>query len=228
MKQLASETWRRRLKFMDFFREKVALVTGGASGIGRALCKDLGQRGATVVVADKDPDRAQEAVAAFRKLGARAEAVHLDVVCAAEVEQVVQQTARQQGRLDFMFNNAGVLAMGGLRDTGLEPWPRLLEVNLEGVLSGSAAAYAVMVRQGSGHIVNTASLGGLIPSPMLSFYAATKYAVLGFSTSLREEAANLGVKVSVVCPGFVRTSIPTARPIWGWTRRLTWPGCRRG
>jgi short-subunit dehydrogenase len=104
-----------------------------------------------------------------------------------------------------MLNNAGIALGGEVRDMDLEHWRRILDVNLWGVIHGTTAAYQVMVKQGFGHIVNTASLGGLIPEPMATAYATTKHAVVGLSTSLRAEAAELRVKVSVVCPGFVQT-----------------------
>ena len=193
---------------MNPFQDKVAMVTGGASGIGRALCEELARRSAVVIVADINGAGAQEVAAAIHALGGRTEAARLDVASAAEVEKAINDTASNHGRLDYLFNNAGIIVLGELRDVTMEHWRRIVEVNLLGVAYGTTAAYGVMARQGFGHIVNTASLGGLIPSPALSLYAATKYAVVGFSTSLREEAASLGVKVSVVCPGLVRTNIP--------------------
>jgi short-subunit dehydrogenase len=114
---------------------------------------------------------------------------------------------RNQGRLDYMFNNAGITVGGEFRDTTPEHWKAALDVGLWGVVYGSMSAYRFMVGQGSGHIVNTSSIGGLIPVPIGTPYAAAKHAVVGFSTSLRTEAAGLGVKVSVVCPGHVKTSV---------------------
>ena len=103
------------------------------------------------------------------------------------------------------FNNAAIGVVGELRDLTPEHWRRLVDVNLLGVVFGTMAAYTVMVRQGSGHIVNVASLAGLMPSPIMTAYGTTKWAVVGFSTSLRVEAASLGVKVIVACPSLVRT-----------------------
>jgi short-subunit dehydrogenase len=106
-----------------------------------------------------------------------------------------------------MFNNAGIGIIGDARDMRLEDWQQIIDVNLWGVIYGTMSAYRVMTRQGFGHIVNTASAGGLIPLPMGVSYATTKYGIVGLSTSLRVEAAELGVKVSVVCPGAIKTSI---------------------
>jgi short-subunit dehydrogenase len=114
---------------------------------------------------------------------------------------------QEYGRLDYMFNNAGTAVTSDARDLNLEHWRRVVDVNLWGVIHGTMAAYPVMVKQSDGHIVNTASMFGLVPYPTNVPYAATKHAVVGLSTSLRAEAADLGVKVSVACPGFVQTNI---------------------
>ena len=191
---------------MNHFENKVAIATGGASGVGRALCEELGQReAAMVVVADINAEGAGQVTSAINTAGGQACAAHLDVSRAEDVQKLVEDTASEHGRLDFMFNNAGIALCGEVRDMDLEHWQCILDVNLWGVICGTTAAYRVMTHQGFGHIVNTASLGGLIPEPMATAYATTKHAVVGLSTSLRAEAAGVGVNVSVVCPGFVQT-----------------------
>ncbi len=190
---------------MSHFKDKVAIVTGGASGIGRALCEELGRRRARVVVADINVKGAKEAASGITTAGGQARGVHLDVTQAEDVHNLVVGTAAEEGHLDFMFNNAGICVAGEVRDTDLEHWQRLLDVNLWGVVYGTMAAYEVMLKQGFGHIINAGSADGLIPFPMMAAYSATKHAVIGFSTGLRGEAAGLGVKVSVTCPGLIRT-----------------------
>jgi NAD(P)-dependent dehydrogenase (short-subunit alcohol dehydrogenase family) len=193
---------------METFAGSVAIVTGGASGIGRALCEALGQRGAGMVVAaDVNASGAEEVASSIAARGGRARAACVDVSYAGAVEELVAHVVCDQGRLDYMFNNAGITVGGEARDMQLEHWQHTLDVNLWGVIHGIHSAYAVMVDQGHGHIVNTASIGGLVPVPMGAAYAAAKYAVVGLSTSLRTEAAGLGVKVSVACPGFVETGV---------------------
>jgi len=190
----------------NHFRDKVAIVTGGASGIGRALCEELGHRGsAMVVVADINAEDAQQVTSSITSAGGQACAACLDVSREEDVQDLVDSIGARYGQLDFMFNNAGVAMCGEVRDMSLEQWQRIVAVNLWGVIYGTTAAYRLMLHQGQGHIINTASLGGLIPEPMATAYVTTKHAVVGLSTSLRAEAAGLGVKVSVVCPGMVRT-----------------------
>ncbi|MFB0533577.1 MAG: SDR family NAD(P)-dependent oxidoreductase [Anaerolineae bacterium] len=207
---------------MDQFRDKVAIVTGGASGIGRALCQELGQRGAVVMVADINAEGAQQVASAIATTGGRARAAYLDVSQAEDVQRLVDETASEHGRLDYMFNNAGIAMAGEVRDTSLLQWRRLVDVNLWGVIYGTTAAYSLMVRQGFGHIVNTASLAGLVSFPALTPYAATKHAIVGLSTSLRAEAAGLGVKVSVICPGHVRTGIYDVATVLKASREDAW------
>jgi len=191
------------------FRGAVAIITGGASGIGRALAEALADRGAEVVVADLQRELADETAAMIRSRGAAATAAHLDVSDFAATACLVEETAKQCGRLDYMFNNAGIGILGEVRDHAIEDWNRIIDVNLLGVVHGVTAAYRVMLAQGFGHIVNTASVQGLVPTPLMASYGATKHAVVALSMSLRIEAAATGIRVSVVCPGVIRTPLLT-------------------
>ena len=185
---------------------RVVIVTGGASGIGRALCAELVRGGDTVVVADINGEGATEAAALMSGSGS-ARATSLDVTDAAAVQALVDDTVAEFGRLDIMVNNAGIGMGGWVEELTVEHWNRVIDVNVRGVVNGVQAAYPVMVRQGDGHLVNTASLAGLVPAPALTPYAMTKHAVVGLSTSLRAEAASLGVRVTAVCPGFTDTAV---------------------
>jgi NAD(P)-dependent dehydrogenase (short-subunit alcohol dehydrogenase family) len=142
-----------------------------------------------------------------RSAGGNASAVVLDVRDAAAVADLVSQVAAEHGGLGLMFNNAGIAVGGLVEELTLEHWNRVIDVNLRGVVHGVHAAYPVMLRQGHGHIVNTASLAGLVPGPGLAPYAAAKHAVVGLSLSLRAEGARHGIRVSAVCPGFVDTPL---------------------
>ena len=199
---------------MHQLAKRVAIVTGGASGIGRALCEQLAADGALVVVADINIGQAEEVAAAIRQRGGRAEAVLLDVSREAEVQQLVSSVMAAHGRLDYLFNNAAVAIVGELRDGNVADFRRVVDVNLFGVVHGTMAAYAVMRRQGFGHIVNLSSMTGLMPTPILTAYCTSKWAIIGFSTAVRVEAAGLGVKVSVACPGLVRTDMGEHNVYW--------------
>ena len=192
---------------LRIFDSAVAIMTGGASGIGRALSEALGRRGASVVLADRQVTLAQEVAAGIQERGGKASAVELDVTDFTAVDQLVRATVQAQGRLDYMFNNAGIAIGGEARLCQIEDWASVLNVNLHGVVNGVQAAYPVMLGQGYGHIVNTASMAGLLPMPMAVSYATAKHAVVGLSKSLRVEAAQYGVRVSALCPGVIRTPI---------------------
>jgi NAD(P)-dependent dehydrogenase (short-subunit alcohol dehydrogenase family) len=189
------------------FENLITIVTGGASGIGRALCDELARRGATVIVADINLPGARKVADAIAASGGTACAANVDVRDAASVQALVDDTFKRHGRLDILFNNAGIGVGGELHELGLEHWRTAIEVNLMGVVHGVAATYPIMVRQGSGQIVNIASLAGLIASPGLGPYATTKGAVVSLTAALRAEGEALGVRASVVCPGFVDTAI---------------------
>ncbi|HYU32826.1 MAG TPA: SDR family NAD(P)-dependent oxidoreductase [Thermoanaerobaculia bacterium] len=189
---------------MDIFKEKVCLITGAASGVGRGLSEALARHGARVVVTDIDGEGAGRVASG---IGERAMARRLDVADAEAVEALVREVAASHGRLDYMFNNAGFAILGETLDSTVEQWRRLVDVNLMGVVYGSLAAYRVMAEQGHGHIVNTASLAGLIGSVSFSSYAMTKAGVVMLSKMLRYEGAGRGVRFTAVCPGFIKTGI---------------------
>ncbi len=198
---------------MSVFQNKVALITGGASGIGKAFGEHLSRQGAFVVLADRNTEGAAAAAAAIVAAGGQATAVTLDVTDPVAFERVVQEIAATRGHLDYLFNNAGIAIGGEVRVMTLADWNRLLDVNVRGVIHGVNAAYPVMIRQSSGHIINTASAAGLLPVPGMAIYGMTKHAVVGLSTSLRGEARRYGVNVSVVCPGFINTPLLENSPL---------------
>ena len=192
------------IKKIRTFSGATAIVTGGASGIGRAIVEELARRGCEVVLADLQIELAEQVAAGT---GGKAVAVELNVTDYTAVEQIVRDTVKRTGRLDYIFNNAGILIGGNIEHYSIEDWKCIVDINLNGVIHGVQAAYPIMMDQGFGHIVNTASVAGLGPYPGLVSYAMTKHAVVGLSKSLRAEAARLGIRVSVFCPGFIRTAI---------------------
>jgi NAD(P)-dependent dehydrogenase (short-subunit alcohol dehydrogenase family) len=188
---------------------KTAIITGGASGIGAAIGRELARRGADVVLADRQADLAESVAAKVRSEGGRATAKEVDVRSFPSMTRLVSQTVERTGTIDYFFNNAGI-AVGGEMDCYTQrDWDDVIDVNLRGVAYGIQAVYPVMVRQRSGHIVNTASTAGLIAAGAAGSYTATKFAVVGLSRVLRIEAKRHGVRVSALCPGAIRTPILT-------------------
>src|SRR5262245_31242055 len=188
-----------------YFWNRTAIVTGAASGLGRALAVELARRGVWVYLVDRNEAQCHDAANAIVGAGGHATAVPLDVTNSQAMYQLIERCVAERGALDYMFNNAGFALMGELRDLDADDLAPVLHVNLHGVMYGTHAAYGAMVRQGSGHIINIASGAGLVPLPGAAIYAASKYGVVGFSLAIRAEGAALGVKVSVVCPGFLDT-----------------------
>lgn len=188
----------------DFFRGKVAVVTGAGSGIGVALCRALARVGAAVHCTDLDAAAAERTAIS---VGEPATWAQLDVRDAAAVHACMDEVVQKHGGVDLLFNNAGICFGGETEHLTLDQWNLIIDVNLRGVVHGIDAAYPKMIAQGSGHIINTSSMGGLTPGGLLTSYVATKHAVVGLSLALRSEAAAKGVGVTVVCPGAVDTPI---------------------
>lgn len=190
---------------------RVAVITGAASGIGRALAQRLAARGDQLVLLDVNAVGLAAVVEELTGVAARTGgSVHshvVDVRDADEVAAAVAATWDHFGRIDVMVNNAGIGIGGPVEEMSPAHWQRVFDVNISGVMHGIAAAYPRMVAAGSGQIVNIASLAGLVPSPFLAAYAASKHAVVGMSVSLAAEAAGTGVTITCVCPGFTETAI---------------------
>lgn len=191
------------------FAGKTAVITGGASGIGRAIGAALVDAGAHVVLADIDGPAVASAAVAIQADAQRGSVTGeaLDVRDPNAVQALVDGAVDRHGTLDLLFNNAGISMGGPTHELTAAHWDRVIDVNLRGVVHGILAAYPRMVEQGHGHIINTASGAGLAAPPLVVPYATTKHAVVGLSTGLRPEAALRGVRVSVLCPGTVETGI---------------------
>ena len=186
------------------FDGKQAIVTGAGSGIGAALCRALAAAGAHVVCTDIDGEAAERTAAG---LATRGSARQLDVTDAVAVQRVVDDLVHDAGRVDLMFNNAGITWGGDTELLSLDQWNAIIDVNIRGVVHGVHAAYPYMVRQRGGHIVNTASMAGLAAAGRITSYVMTKHAVVGLSLALRSEAAGYGVGVLAICPTAVETPI---------------------
>ncbi len=191
------------------FQNKIAIVTGAASGIGRELAVQLLSHGATVIATDVN-QAGLEALQAEQAAGNRLQIAALNVTDRAATEQLIRSVAKTHGRLDFMFNNAGICIFGEVKNMTPDQWDRIIDINIKGVVNGTDVAYKIMCEQGGGHIVNTASGAGLMPIPLMTAYCMTKHAVVGLSTALREEGRRYNVNVSAICPGIIATNIVNA------------------
>ena len=185
---------------------KVAVVTGGASGIGAALSRALATREATVVVADRDGDGARAVAAAIGSAGGHAEAAALDVSVAGQVESLVRQTEDRHGRLDLYFSNAGIMVAGGA-EVPDEDWNRIWAVNVMSHVYAARYALPGMVERGEGYLMLTASAAGLLTQLGAAPYSVTKHAAVALGEWLSITYARTGVKFSCLCPQAVRTNL---------------------
>jgi NAD(P)-dependent dehydrogenase (short-subunit alcohol dehydrogenase family) len=204
---------------MEELDGKVAVVTGGASGIGRAVAEAAAAAGMKIVLADIEEAALKDTAAAFGASGADVLSVVTDVSVGASVDALRDKTLSHFGAVHLVHNNAGVAVGGILWEVSEPDWNWVLGVNMWGVIHGIRAFVPVLVDQGEGHVVNTASLAGLTSPGLLGPYNVTKHAVVTMSETLYRDLAVAGspVGVSVLCPGFVRTGIAESdrnRPDW--------------
>jgi NAD(P)-dependent dehydrogenase (short-subunit alcohol dehydrogenase family) len=199
---------------MKEFSGKVAVITGGASGIGMALARRFAQEGMRVVLADIETQALEATAREIRKTGATTLAVRTDVSRSEDVDRLAARVLDEFGSVHIVCNNAGVGTAGGLIwEYSLEDWQWVLGVNLWGVIHGIRAFVPILLKQGEeGHIVNTASIAGLLSGPFSGVYKASKHAVVAISEVLQAElaAVNAPIRVSVLCPGGVNTRIMDA------------------
>lgn len=199
---------------------KVAVITGGASGIGRAVAEKAAVAGMKIVIADIEEAALKEAQRDLAEGGCDAIAVVTDVADAASVRDLRDRALQEFGAVHLVHNNAGVGGGGPIWQVPEQDWRWILGVNLWGVINGVTAFVPLLIEQGEGHVVNTASIAGLTTAPFLGPYNATKQAVVAISETLFKDlqaSGVTGVGVSVLCPGFVRTRIAESarnRPAW--------------
>jgi NADP-dependent 3-hydroxy acid dehydrogenase YdfG len=199
----------------NFYTNKIAVVTGAGSGIGRAIAQLLSSFGAKVHCADINAASAATVAATLPN----AQAHTLDVTDAAAVSAFAHNIYVQDGRVDLLFNNAGIGHAALVVETELEDWQKLLQVNVMGVVNGIHAFLPRMLKQTTrSHIVNTASGAGLIPLPKMAPYVATKHAIVGLSTSLSSELHGSNVSVTILCPGIIKTAIVSSSLMRGETQ----------
>lgn len=191
---------------LRFFEGRTVVLTGAASGIGRALAFRLSSCGATVHALDANSKGLDSLIAENRGSG-KIHAAVLDVRDKDAYASVIGEIQRISGTIDFLFNNAGVTQLGEAQNIPFERWKWLLDINLMGVVHGTHLVYPIMIAQGRGHIINTASIAGATGYATATAYTASKAAILEFTRSLRAEARAYGIQVSVACPGYVDSGI---------------------
>ncbi|NLL42968.1 MAG: 3-oxoacyl-ACP reductase FabG [Firmicutes bacterium] len=193
-------------------KDKVAIITGAANGIGAATAEIFAKEGAKVVVADFDQERGAQVAEQLTKSGAEAFFCKVDVVDEENVQALMDKTLRRFGRIDILVNNAGITADGWLVKMTEEQWDRVINVNLKGVFNCSKLAAKVMMDQGQGVILNATSVVGLYGNMGQSNYAATKFGVIGLTKTWAKELAPRGIRVNAVAPGYTMTSMMDTVP----------------
>ncbi|MFD2795042.1 SDR family oxidoreductase [Promicromonospora vindobonensis] len=192
---------------MTGIQGKVVAITGASSGIGEATALLLAERGASVVLGARRTDRLDDIVRRIRKDGGGATARAVDVTRREELNGLVQHAVDEFGRLDVLVSNAGIARLSPVADVDVDGWQAMIDVNLNGVLNGLAAALPVFRRQGEGHLVTTVSTSGLQIVPTQAVYAATKNAVRTLLEGLRQESTDGVLRTTSVSPGYVRTEL---------------------
>ncbi|MBC5637291.1 SDR family oxidoreductase [Ornithinibacillus sp. BX22] len=185
----------------------VAIVTGGASGIGKAICMELVENDVYVIIVDINESEGNKLEKELNEDRNRSRFVKVDVTSYSSVHECIHAVYAEFGRLDYLFNNAGIAMYGELDEMSITDWEDIIDINVWGVVYGTQIGYSIMKKQGFGYLVNTASAAGLGPSPISSAYATTKHAIVGLTTSLHYEAKEFGVNVTTLCPAFVDTPI---------------------
>ena len=217
---------------MKDFSDKVALVTGAASGIGQALAIELAREGTHLVLADVDETGLDDTRREIEAINRKALAVRADVSRVEEVEALCARAIQEMGKIDILANVAGIVIFADIREMELGDWSRILGVNLYGSIHTIRFLLDPMIQRRSGHIVNVASSAGLVAQPGMGGYSVSKFGLVGLTETLRAEVSRYGIGVTAVCPGAVKTNIFAAAeyrnydvrgPLSFILKHLAWP-----
>ena len=190
---------------MKHVQDKVIVITGASSGIGEASARLLAEHGAKVVLGARRTDKLEQIAADIRHQGGQATYMAVDVADLDAVKKLMGFAQQTFGRVDVIFNNAGIMPLSPMSELKVEEWNRMIDINIRGVLNGIAAGLPIMQAQGKGHFINTASIGAHVVVPTAAVYCATKYAVWAISEGLRQESKD--IRVTTLCPGVVETEL---------------------
>ncbi len=189
------------------FKDAVIVISGGASGIGKSLVEQLADFGARIVVADRNKEAGEELVETMNLNEYTVEFMHVEMTDTGKVKRLFDDVIKKYGQIDYVFNCAGIFMAGEIRDTPIDNWKAVVDNNIWAVNNATHFAYQAMLPFEHGHIVNIASAAGLFPVPIMGIYGSSKFAIVGLSHALRNEAKVFGIKVSVVCPTVVNTPL---------------------
>ncbi len=188
-------------------KDKVAIITGAGSGIGRASALAFAREGAKVMVADWGEATGQETAELVKQQGGEAVFVKVDVSQAADAENMVKLCLEKYGQVDILFNNAGIVKFGALAETAEADWDQVIDVNLKGVFLCSKAVLPQMLKQGKGKIVNTASIAGLVGFDQIGPYCASKGGIIALTREMALEYAPKKINVNCIAPGVIKTAM---------------------
>ena len=189
-------------------KDKICIVTGGASGIGKAICKSFAKNGATILVSDIDEENGMKTLEELKKYSSESIFIKTDVSKEQEVKNLTDTALKNFGKLDIMVNNAGVHHMGPITSLTEEIIDKLLSINVKGVIWGMKHAIPPMLEQHKGVIINLSSMSGIVGHPNVALYCATKGAILQITKSTALEYATKGIRINALCPGTIDTNIP--------------------
>jgi meso-butanediol dehydrogenase/(S,S)-butanediol dehydrogenase/diacetyl reductase len=200
---------------MSSFLDKVVLITGSGTGIGRAIALSFATEGARLVLTDINTDHLEQLAKDVAILtNVKPLTYQMDVTNASQVEKVIDSTVKEYGRIDVLINNAGVSSMVKVVDMTEADWDFNMNVNAKGQFLVTKAVLPHMIAVKSGKIVNTASMASKLGAPLLAHYSASKFAVVGFTQAVAKEVAQYGINVNAVCPGFVATGMQDREVVW--------------